>query len=122
VSTPELTPDLARVVVRLAARIGCTSDALFAAAMRNPFWYTPGTVVRGEKPLPLGTIINLMREVIGSDCSPRDQGWVVSGYTRKRDGRWTGYTLARGALKVESSSVSNCERIVVVDPYEEPGT
>lgn len=115
-------PDMDAELARIAAQMGCTLERLHRAATACHLHTTPGKLLKGEKPLPRGSIINLRREFPGTPAAARDLRWVVSGYKQKADGRWSGYTLHRGAFDVETSTLSNCEAFDLVELYVVPAT
>lgn len=115
------TVDLIEQQQRLAGRMGVDTLLLVTTltGTNRLFWSSPGDITRDEKPLGVGTLFNLRRG-FPSGKHPDDQGWYVAAYTRKRDGRWTGYILVRvgpdGQLK--ANSMSNAEAIDLVEAFD----
>lgn len=104
------TPDVDMTAQRraLAARMGCDFAALTKALECAPLWSSPGKIVDGEKPLGVGTLLNLRRGH-PSGQHPDDLRWYVAGYKRRRrDGRWEGYVLVRAGVPVTCKSLGRC--------------
>jgi hypothetical protein len=108
------------VLQGIAGRLGCPLEVLNRTANARPFFLTPGKTVAGEKPLPLGSIVNLRRHPPTYD-HPSERGWVVGGYRQNREGRWLGHTLYRGTVEVESALLSRCEAFDLVERFEVAG-
>lgn len=109
--TPE---DLNVALQGIADRLGCPLAKLLEVASKRPFFLTPGKTVAGEKPLPLGSIVNLRRHP-PTYTHPEEKGWVVGGHRRNSEGRWIGSTLYRGAVAVESALLSRAEAYDLVE-------
>jgi hypothetical protein len=115
---PQQVPDLVTLAGLLAHRLGCSFEVMQQGLADAQLFLSPGSIVDDEKPLTIGTMLNLRREFPGTPKAERDVGWVVSGYTRKRGDRWTGYTLARHTVTVERATMSNCEAFDLLERYE----
>jgi hypothetical protein len=105
------------LMTMLAGRLGVDVDALVSATATKPAWFTPGKIVQGEKPLPIASTLDLRREMSGTPIRARDFGWSVCGYTRKSDGRWTGYVLVRVRSSIETNTAAKSEAFDLVERY-----
>jgi hypothetical protein len=104
-------------LARVAAKLGTDFDRLHAAASKRPMWFQPGKTVEGEKPLPIGSRVNLRREMPNGKNASKDVGWVVFGYSRDKNGRWDGYGIVRGPFGAEIQHLSRCEAFDLVEKY-----
>lgn len=98
----------------IAKDLGCTWDQVVTAVSQHPIHTRPGKIVEGEKPLPIGTMLNLRREMPGTKNADDDKGWRVAGYLQRNDGRWTGYDLRRGPWDLQTNTCSKAEAVDVL--------
>jgi hypothetical protein len=110
--------DTAAQLRALAALIGADLDKMTAALNNHPIWSSPGAIVDGEQPLGVGTKLNLRRG-FPSGKHPRDLGWYVAGYKRRRDGRWTGYVLVTLNPWIQTTTAADTEAFDVLERRSE---
>lgn len=105
----------------LAGHLELDAEDVIAATSMRQMWASPGNIVDGEKPLGVGSKLNLRREMPNGARAELDHGWFVAGYSRKKDGRWIGYVLVRPAGKlrpVDTNSMSAVEAFDLVEALE----
>lgn len=101
----------------LAELTGADFTQLYELFGRRRAFSSPGVLVDDEKPLGVGTVVN-MRRSFPSGKHRDDLGWYVAGYMRKRDGRWTGYLFVQLSPYLQSRTGANCESYDVIEPRE----
>lgn len=79
---------------------------------------TTANVAKSDpKPLPLGTVVNLRREMPNGDRAWRDKGWRITGYTHKpSSGKWVGYRLEHEKIVPASCAKFEALEVVGVGP------
>ncbi len=100
---------------KLAEELGVTFHEVQIAASQHPLHFGPGKIVAGEKPLPIGTRIDLRREMPGSKRAEDDKGWRIAGYLQDNSGRWRGYDLRRGPWDLQTNTISRAEAFDVIE-------
>lgn len=108
-------------VAWLAALLIADVAELHRKAAWHLAWPSPGKTVEPEAPVPVGSRIDTRREMPGTPRAALDKGWTVAWYTRRSDGRWSGYVLLRKTTMggpVESTTMSRCEAFDLVERYE----
>lgn len=119
--TPQ-DPQLRQVFQAHADRVGIPLESLLLAGEGRQIFAEPGETVDGERPLGLGSRLNLLRGFPGTDEAKRDIGWTVLAYTRKK-ARWFGYLLVRtekdrvvvGLTHVHTATMSSGEAFQLVE-------
>lgn len=116
IETPAV--DMQEQQLRLARLIGADPAKLADALLRHSIWSSPGKIVEGEKPLGVGTKLN-MRRGFPSGEHPTDLGWYIAGYQRRRrDGRWNGYVLVTLSPHIQTRTAPDCEAFDILEPRE----
>lgn len=73
----------------------------------------PGVRAKDDpRPLAIGTVLNLQREMPQGDRAWRDKGWRVIGYSNKANGKWIGYVLEHE--RIVPTSCSKFEAVEIV--------
>ena len=116
IETPAV--DVVEQQYRLAHLIGAVPELLARALSHHAIWSSPGKIVEGEKPLGVGTKLN-MRRGFPSGQHPADLGWYIAGYKRRRrDGRWEGYVLVTMNPHIQTRTAPDCEAFDILEPRE----
>lgn len=106
-------------LAHLARLTGTTAAALEQVHRHRSVHCLPGKLVDGERPLPLGSRVDMRRELPGTEKAARDKGWRVVGYTQSSAGRWSGYELAGDAEhQGEYAKLPKVEAFDLVERYE----
>ncbi len=112
---PQHAQSLRARLEALAADLGVSWSEVVIAASQHPLNRGPGKVTDDEKPLPIGTVLNLRRELPGGKREADDKGWRVAGYLQNSSGRWTGYDLRRGPWDLQTNTCGKAEAVDVVE-------